>query len=175
METPASLDELVIETLTKDHNVKIFSCGDSEDDAKINGYLKQNAKKNNSYGYGRTYVAVRPGHSRVWAYFTLAASHVDASKFPTAKGCPHFVSVVLLGRLGRDISLRGMGIGDMLMSHVFRISLEASEMIGVHAIVLHAKTQKLASNYAGYGFVPFVDNPQHMFYPIDLIRQAMED
>ena len=168
MENLPSIDELEIEILQKQHKVGKFSCGEPE----IDKHLAHHAKKNTAYGYGRTFVAIKPGHPRVWAYYTLAASYVKAECFPSADGCPQQISVVLLGRIGVESEMAGRGLGQMLMGHAFQMSLEAAQRVGVHAIVLDAKSEKLTEYYARFGFTRLIDSPLHMYLPLSVLLQA---
>ena len=132
METPKSPLDLIIEPIAKSHIVRDFSCGEKS----IDLYIKRFAKKSTIAGYGRTYVAVKPGHFRVWAYYTIAASYVDASSFHSLEGCPKNISVALLERIGVEEQLRGKGFGDALMAHAFQVALQSADLIGIHAVIL---------------------------------------
>lgn len=50
MEAPQNPDELIIEPLNRDHNVRKFRSNEDQ----IDSYLRSYAKKNALYGYGRT-------------------------------------------------------------------------------------------------------------------------
>ena len=168
MEALPTLDDLIIEPLTKEHNVRKLRSGE----AQIDSYLRSHATKNSIYGFGRTYVAIKPGHSRVWAYYTVAANHLDISTYPSADGCPQKISIALLGRVGVDQSIQNIGMGQKLMGHAFQTILDASEKIGIHAIVLDAKNQRLVSYYAKFGFEKLMDSPLHLYLPLSLLAQV---
>lgn len=168
MEAPQSPDELIIEPLNKDHNIRKFRSNEEQ----IDTYLRFHAKKNSLYGYGRTYVAIQPGHSRVWAYYTLSANHLDISTYPSADGCPQKIAIALLGRIGVDKNIQNIGVGQKLMGHAFQMTLDASEKIGIHAIVLDAKNQRLVSYYTKFGFEKLMDSPLHLYLPLTLLVQA---
>lgn len=168
METPQNSDDLIIELLTEQHNVRKLRTGESQ----IDGYLRSHANKNSVYGFGRTYVAIKPGHPRVWAYYTLAANHIDVSAYPSSDGCPQKISIALLGRIGVDKNIQNIGIGRKLMGHALQNVLDASEKIGIHAIVLDAKNQGLVSYYAKFGFEKLMDSPLHLYLSISSLAQA---
>lgn len=168
MDTPQSPDELVIEPIGKGHNVRKFR----SDEAQIDTYLRSHANKNSLYGYGRTYVAIKLGYSRVWAYYTLAANHLDVSAYPSAEGCPQQIAIALLGRVGVDRDIQNIGVGQKLMGHAFQTTLDASEKIGIHAIVLDAKNQRLVSYYTKFGFEKLLDDPLHLYLPLSVLTQA---
>ena len=168
MDAPADAGDLIIEPIAKEHNVRKFR----SDEAGIDNYLRSHAKKNSLYGYGRTYVAIKPGHSRVWAYYTLAANHLDVSTYPSADGCPQRIAIALLGRVGVDKSIQNIGVGQKLMGHAFQTTLDASEKIGIHAIVLDAKNERLVAYYTKFGFEKLMDSPLHLYLPLSLLAQA---
>lgn len=166
MNAPQTPEELIVEPITKAHIVKDFDCGEVE----INLYLHRFAKKSTAAGYGRTYVVTQPEHASVRAFYTLAASSIDASNFPGLSGCPKSISVILLARLGIEKDLQGRGLGEFLMSHLFDVSLQAAELIGVNAIVLTAKNHQLVEYYKRYGFISFYDEPQRMYLSIGVLK-----
>ena len=168
MALPESLLDVAIEPLTKSHVVKDFDCENGD----INLYIHRFAKKNTVAGFGRTYVLVKPGHLRVWAYYTLAAYSIDASEFHSLDSCPQKVSVALLGRFGVDKALKKQGYGDQLMAHVFSRALDAADVIGIHAIFLNAKNRKLVNHYSKYGFMSLPDNILNMFIAIKTLSSA---
>ena len=168
MEVPQKPDDLIIEPLNKSHNVRKLRSGETQ----IDSYLRAHAYKNSLYGFGRTYVAVQPGHPRVWAYYTVAANHLDVSAYPSPDGCPQKIAIALLGRVGVDRDIQSMGIGQKLMGHAFQTILDVSEKIGIHAIVLDAKNERLVSYYAKFGFEKLMDSPMHLYLPLSLLDQA---
>lgn len=168
METPESPSDMSIEPIVKSHVVKDFDCGQYD----INLYIHRFAKKNTLAGFGRTYVLLKPGHLRVWAYYTLAAHSIEAKEFPTSDNCPQRISVVTLGRFGIDNSLRSKGYGDVLMAHAFGKALEAADAIGVHGIFLTAKNRKLVKYYSKYDFESMPNNPLNMFISIPTLKKA---
>ena len=168
MEPPELLLDVAIEPLVKSHVVRDFDCENGD----INQHIHRFAKKNTVAGFGRAYVLVKPGHSRVWAYYTLAAYSIDASEFHSLDNCPQKVSVALLGRFGVDKVLKKQGYGDRLMADVFSRALDAADVIGIHAVFLNAKNRKLASHYSKYGFMSLPDNILNMSIAIKTLRSA---
>lgn len=109
---------------------------------------------------------------RVWAYYTLAANHLDISSYPAKDGCPQRIAIALLGRVGVDKSIQNIGVGQKLMGHAFQMTLDASEKIGIHAIVLDAKDERLVTYYQKFGFERLMDSPLHLYLPLSLLSQA---
>ncbi|RYZ78580.1 MAG: hypothetical protein EOP04_29410, partial [Proteobacteria bacterium] len=132
---PESPEDLVIEQLTREHRVRKFDCGNDE----LNQYIARHAKTNTDHGHCRAYVAIKPGHPRVWAYYTLTSSAIDVQDYTSPIKCPQKVSCIRIGRMAVESSLQGMAIGTKLMIHALKTSVKASEIIGVHAVVLDPK------------------------------------
>lgn len=168
MDAPESIHDLRIEPITKQHIVKKFDCAQAD----INIYIHRFAKKSMMAGFGRTYVAVRPGQQIVLAYYTLSAYAIDASRFHNLEGCPKNISVALLGRIGVDKSIQRQGLAQILMAHAFNKAVEASEAIGIHAIFLTAKDRRLAKHYEKYGFVSLPDDKLNMYLAIETLKRA---
>lgn len=164
-----AFSEFVIEPLSDQHDVSQFSCGESE----LNRYLKKREPKNTKTGYGRTFVVKKPGHPRVWAFCTLAAGNVDVNEFPDIDDAPKRISVVLLGRFAVHSELQGKGVGQFLMGHVFEMALKTADCIGVYAIVLDAKNERVQQWYQQFGFSFLPETPLRMFLPMSVLRDAL--
>ena len=79
------------------------------------------------------------------------------------KGTPkHAIPVVLLARLAVDLSYQGQKVGEGLLKEALLKILAASSIIGVRAVLVHAKDQKAAAFYAKYGFVSSPLDSFHM-------------
>jgi stage V sporulation protein SpoVS len=59
----------------------------------------------------------------------------------------------------------------MLAGAIKRV-LRASEALAVHAIVVDAKNDRAKAFYERYGFVAFVDTPNHLYLPLDTVLKA---
>lgn len=79
------------------------------------------------------FVLIEPPAARVLSYYTLSASLVDARELPDtlAKKLPRYpqLPVTLLGRLAVDQSVKGRGLGELLLIDALRRSLEAAANI----------------------------------------------
>ena len=147
--------------ITSAHDVSQFDCGN----AVLNEYLVKYAIANASAGMARTFVATLPNQSTVVGYFSIAAGSIEreAATERVAKGTPkHAIPVVLLARLAVDLKYQGQKLGAGLLKQALLKILEASSIIGVRAVLVHAKHQKAANFYAQFGFVPSPSNPFHM-------------
>ena len=106
-------------------------------------------------------------------FYTLAAGKIAFEDLPIAKNLPPRmpVSVVLLGRLSRDIAMRGHGLGELLLMHaLWRTQLIAAH-VAVYAIEVDAISDKATEFYRSFGFVPLVDNPRHMHLTMSTVAK----
>lgn len=138
--------------ITSTHDVKNFDCGNTA----LNEFLVKYAVANAVAGLARTFVATIKEQPTVIGYFSIAAGSVERETVPerVAKGTPkHAIPVVLLARLAVDLNYQGQKVGEGLLKEALLKILAASSIIGVRAVLVHAKDQKAAAFYAKYGFV----------------------
>ena len=160
-----------VELLNDQHERGEFSCGK----APLDVFLHAQAGQYNRKGVGRTYVALRPGESRVIGYYTLAASSVPFADVPpkVGKKLPkHPVPTILLGRLAVDVTARGQGLGSGLLMDALNRALQIADQLGVFAIHVHAMDDEAKSFYAHFGFAALLDQDRHMMLPIETIRKG---
>lgn len=100
----------------------------------------------------RVFVA---GHSidhRVVGYYALTTGSVRHSDSPTrlTKGTGSYdIPVIILTRLGVDITEQGKGLGRALVVDAFRRVNRVSEEVGVRAMLIHAEDERAKSFYLG--------------------------
>lgn len=85
--------------------------------------------------------------------------------------------MILLARLAVDRRLQGRGLGHVLISEAFRISLHLADRADCRCIVTDAYRDRV-NWYAKYGFVPIEgaleSGPQRMFLDVRTLRKAIE-
>ncbi len=81
------------------------------------------------------------------------------------------IPVVLLGRLAVDRSVQGQGLGELLLLDALRRAQHIADEIGVRAVEVDAIGEKARAFYARYGFVQLVDDPNHLFLSLQVIRK----
>lgn len=169
---PSGKLDWVVEPFRKDHERAAFASGQSSLDDFLRAHVSQYEKRR----LGKTYVAVLRGQKRVLGYYTLAAGSVAFEHLPpaSAKKLPkHPVPVVLLARLAVDRSVQGQGLGEGLLVDALNRSLGLAANLGIHAIEVHAIDDGAAAFYRTYGFVPLVDRPRHLFFPMSLVGDLL--
>jgi GNAT superfamily N-acetyltransferase len=146
--------------LDKNHDLTTFDCGVGP----LNDYLQKHTLQNNQNRSARTYVATRGG--QVVGFYTLAAGSVSKSDAPprVAKGLGNYpVPIILIARLAVDNSERGKGLGKGLLKDALLRSLQAANLIGCRAVLVHAKDQTAINFYEKHGFEPSPIDESHLF------------
>lgn len=128
---------IVFEALSETHNATNFSCGTKPFD----DYIQRQAIFEQRRGITRTFVAIENTADPTVpvGYLTLKAT--DKAFAPESGGLRELFHPVELVYLARDISWRKTGLGAVLLIEAIRLSVEASERIGLPGIYLHATTQ----------------------------------
>jgi len=155
--------------LTANHRTDSFDCGNEA----LNLFLKRFALSNIAAGVARTYVTIQLDHNEVLAYYSLAAAAVDKTRLPEriAKGMPAYpIPVIVLARLAVDRTVQGQGVGQGLLRDALRRACAAADIVGVRAMLVHAKDSAAARFYRKFGFVPSPTDPLHLMLLIKDIR-----
>ena len=156
--------------LNATHDLSAFDC----EVPALNDYLKKFALANQSGQTARTYVATRG--RRVVGYFTLAAGSVRREESPArvAKGlAAHPVPVILLARLAVDRNERGKGLGAGLLKDALLRAVQAADIIGCRAVMVHAKDDPAKSFYQHFGFEPSPGDPFRLLLLMKDIKASL--
>jgi len=133
------------------HDVSAFDC----EVPALNNYLKKFALENQRNQSARTYVARRG--KCVVGYYTLAAASARREDTPArvAKGlAAHPVPVILLARLAVDGSEKGTGLGTGLLKDALLRAVQAADIVGCRAVMVHAKDEGARAFSRRFGFEP---------------------
>jgi len=160
---------LLIGPLSRAHDRKGFDCGDAE----VTRFLREKALQDQESDLSRTMALVNPKESKtaVIGYHTLVMMQVRQEEIPNdrpriTRGIP----VILLGQLGIDTKSQGQGLGDLLLMDVQARVDEISQKVGIRALMLDARNERLAAWYEKHDFIRFPKNLR-MFKSIQAIRQ----
>lgn len=159
---------LAIEPLRFDHEVEEFDCGSND----LNRFLKRFALVNQKAETARTYGACQ-GDRRVMGYYSLAVGsvlHTEASKRATKGLSRHPVPVMLLARLAVDHQAQGQGVGAGLLKDALLRTVQAADLAGILALLVHAKDDTAAAFYRHFNFDPSPTDPFHLFLLVKDIR-----
>lgn len=153
-----------IETLTKAHQRKTFSCGNE----RIDRYFREAVTQDIKRRYATCFVARDLETDGIAGFYTLSSSNVPLLSVPEtlAKRLPRYPTVpaVLIGWLGRDQTYAGLGLGEALLFDAIKTVAEAP--IGAHAIFADAIDGKAAAFYAAFGFAALSDRPNTLYLPV---------
>jgi GNAT superfamily N-acetyltransferase len=143
------------EKLQPEHDVSEFECGEPV----LNDWLRRRALQNQQSGASSTYVVL--DKTRVVGYYSLAAGSVARETAPgrVRRNVPDPIPVVVLGRFGVDRDFQGQGLGRALLRDAIVRTLQAADIIGVRAILVHALSDQAKRFYEDCGFTPSPINP----------------
>ena len=143
------------EKLQPQHDVSKFDCAEPV----LNDWLRRRALRNQQSGASSTYVVL--DNMRVAGYYSLAAGSVARETAPgrIRRNTPDPVPVVVLGRLAIDQDYQGQGLGRALLRDAVLRILQAADIIGVRAILVHALWEEAKRFYEKCGFTASPINP----------------
>ncbi len=85
----------------------------------------------------------------------------------------HPIPIMLLARLAVDVREQGHGIGAGLLKDALIRTLQAAEIGGLRAIIVHAKDNAAKAFYEKYGFESSPLDKLHLMLLLKDIRQSL--
>ncbi|WP_165226553.1 GNAT family N-acetyltransferase [Aquisphaera insulae] len=152
------------------HDRTGFDCGNPF----LNDWLKQRAGQFEKRDLARTFVATKPASGVVLGYYAISNHRVRHEDLPAAeaRGLPRLdVPVLLLGRLAVDRTTQGQGLGSHLLIDALRRAQYLAEHVGIRAVEVDAIDDSARQFYLQFGFVPLLDDPNHLFLSMQIIRK----
>jgi len=109
--------------------------------------------QNEVSGASRTYVVC--AERRVAGFYSLAVGALAHEHAPgrVRRNMPDPIPVVILGRLAVDKRYQGLGIGKSLLLDAILRTLQAAELAGIRALLVHAISANAKRFYEANGFV----------------------
>jgi len=137
------------ESLSTDHQVNAFACGESV----LDEWLKRRALGNQTSGASRTFV-VATSQKEVMGYYALAAGAVahQVATRSIRQNMPDPVPVMVLARLAVDARAQGMKLGAAILQDALQRCVLVSQNTGVRAMLVHALNDRARQFYEHYGF-----------------------
>jgi GNAT superfamily N-acetyltransferase len=157
------------EKLTPDHDLSQFQCGEPS----LDDWLRRRALRNEESGASRTYVLCVG--KRVVGYYALAVgavAHIDAPA-RVRRNMPDPVPVMVIGRLAVDQTIQGQAIGAALLRDAVLRTLQAGEIAGIRAILVHAISERAKRFYEKWGFVSWPMDPMTLMITIAEARKSV--
>ena len=160
-----------IEKLRRDHVLEGFDCGKEP----LNRFLIRNALQSQQSNASQTYVAVEEG--RIVGYHTLVVGEVayaEASERLKKGLARHPIPIMILARLAVSRDRQRRGIGPELLKDALLRTLQAADIAGIRAFVVHAKDGAARTFYEHFDFVPSPTDPMHLFLLLKDIGAMMK-
>jgi GNAT superfamily N-acetyltransferase len=135
--------------LSAKHDLSDFDSGEPV----LDDWLRRRAAQNEASGASRTYIVC--AGKKVAGYYSLSVGAIAHAASPgrIRRNMPDPVPVMILGRLAVDQTFQGQGIGTGLLRDAVLRTLQAAEVAGIRAILVHAISERAKRFYEGYGFV----------------------
>jgi GNAT superfamily N-acetyltransferase len=163
------LTDLGIGPLARDHQLDAFDSGADD----LDRWLRRFARVADASGTARTYVLAEG--NRVLGYYALSPGAVSRRDLPErhARGMPaHPIGVILLARLAIDRARQGQGYGRALMADAAVRTLQAADLVGARAMLVHARDELAASFYERLGFTRSPTDALHLMVLIKDLRRT---
>lgn len=165
---------IVFEALGKHHDRSRFSCGQAD----LDGWFRRRAGQDDRRDVARVFVAT-DSELGVVGFYSLSAFKLELGELPEeiARKLPRYGSgypAALIGRLARDVRMRGKGFGEVLAVDAIRRILGAAETLAVLAIIVDAKDERAAAFYEGLGFASFPRRPNRLFLLASSAARGLE-
>jgi GNAT superfamily N-acetyltransferase len=158
------------EPLASSHRLGDFRCGEDS----LDEWLKRRALKNQESGASRTYVVC--AERKVVGYYCLAAGSVENAVSPprVRRNMPSNIPVMVIGRLAVHRDWHGRGLGRDLVRDALLRTLNAAEIAGIRAVLVHALSDPVRVFYAGCGFRPSPTNPMTLMATLADVNKALD-
>ncbi len=162
-------DISVPEKLRPDHDLSSFDSGTPV----LDDWLRRRALPNQESGASRTYV-IRAG-KRVVGYYALAAGAVAQAEATgrTRRNMPDPVPVMVIGRLAIASSYQGRGLGRALLRDAILRTMQAADIAGIRALLVHAISEDAKRFYERCGFQPSPVDPMTLMITMGDAQQAL--
>ncbi len=165
-----------VESLAADHEVAEFDCGSEAQTVWLRDYALQAHRSDTA----KVYVVCLHQARTVVGYYALAAGSIQREDVPPriTKGMGRYpVPVLVLTRLGVDLSNQGRGLGSALLRDAFLQAASVSQKVGVRALLIHAETPEAVAFYRRIdsSFEESPTDPLHLILLMKDLRAAIRE
>ncbi len=159
------------EKLSSDHDLSQFQCGEPT----LDDWLRRRALQNEKSGASRTYVLCMG--KLVVGYYALAVGAVAHLEAPgrVRGNMSDPVPVMVIGRLAVDQTMQGRSVGPALLKDAVLRTLQAAEIAGIRAILVHAISERAKRFYEKWGFIASPVDPMTLMITVAEARKALQD
>jgi GNAT superfamily N-acetyltransferase len=143
------------ELLANRHDLSVFTSGEPT----LDDWLRRRARANQLSGASRTYVLAQV--EGVIGYYSLAAGAITVSEAPgrLRRNMPDPIPMAVLGRLAINQAWQGRGLGRLLLRDAVLRTAQASAIVGVRGVLVHALSPAAQRFYETHGFRESPANP----------------
>ena len=159
-----------VHKLSVTDGVESFDCGH----VALNEFLQRYALVNQKSNSSQTYVSCNAG--QVAGFYSLAVGSVEPSQSAprVVKGIPrHPVPVMILARLAIDQRHQRQGLGKALLKNALLRTVQAADIAGIRALLVHAKDEEARSWYRHWEFEESPTDPYHLFLLVKDIKALL--
>lgn len=157
--------------LAERHHLADFDSGEPS----LDDWLRRRAAKNQVNGPSRTYVVCEG--DIVIGYYCLAAGalgHAEASS-TLKRNRPDPIPVLVLGRLAIHKDHHQKGIGTALLNDAIRRAIQAAEIAGITALLVHAISEQARRFYLSRGFIESPIRPMTLCLLLTTVHLALRE
>jgi ribosomal protein S18 acetylase RimI-like enzyme len=164
-----------IELLAMRHDATQFQSGN----AMLDSYIKRDALKEQVGNIARIFVAVdtETAPDKVLGYFALKTSGFFIPALVGEHGSvpsDTFLHPAEIACLARDMTMRGSGLGNILLTAAFVRIEEASQRVGLPSILLNS-TQEGVPLYERFGFMWIDRVDKFLYVPMRKVRERVRE
>lgn len=141
----------------------------------LDDWLRRRAARNQANGSSRTYVVCEG--KAVIGYYCPAAGAIGHGEAPSTvkRNRPDPVPVLVLGRLAIHKDHHQKGIGTALLNDAIRRSIQAAEIAGVTALLVHAISEQARRFYLSRGFIASPIKAMTLCLMLATVEQALRE
>lgn len=167
--SPSDIRFNLPEKISPSHDLSHFQCGEPA----LDDWLRRRALPNEESGASRTYVLCF--ENRVVGYYALAVGAVTHADAPgrVRRNMPDPVPVMVIGRLAIDQSMQDQSIGPALLRDAVLRTIQAAEIAGIRAILVHAISDRAKRFYEKWGFILSPVDPMTLIITLAEAQKAI--
>lgn len=157
--------------LADQHQLADFDSGEPS----LDDWLKRRAAKNQANGSSRTHVVCEG--DTVISYYCLAAGAIGHAEAPSTlkRNRPYPIPVLALGRLAIHKDHHQKGIGTALLNDAILRAIQAADIAGVTALLVHAISEQARRFYLSRGFIESSIKPMTLCLMMATVDQALRE
>ncbi|WP_252181064.1 GNAT family N-acetyltransferase [Azospirillum sp. B4] len=136
--------------------------------------MRRRALKNQANGSSRTYVICEG--DAVVGYYCLAAGGIGHAEAPSAMRRNRLdpIPVLVLGRLAIHRNHHQRGLGTAMLRDAIQRTLQAAEIAGITALLVHALSEDAKRFYRSRGFLDSPIQPMTLCLMLATVTAALE-